>query len=167
MARKNGKAQAAIEPKVRAANDALRPVASLGGSPGLATARVDEIDGDRVRVTMRGRAFSAVRDETLHPTVLRGAQQRGERVLVERGDAGEWLVIGVLRTQPTPGIDVGEAFTIEADTVTVKGHTEVTLAAESASVTVRAEGEIESQAPRILTRAEGLHKITGRTLKLN
>ena len=167
MARKNGKAQAAVDTGVRVANDAPRPVAALGMGPSLTTARIDDIDGDRVGITVRGRAFVARRDETLHPAVLRGAQQRGERVLVERGDAGDWLVIGALRTQPTPGIDVAEEFTIEAERVTLKGHTEITLAAESASVVVRAEGEIESQAPRILSRAEGLHKITGRTLKLN
>jgi len=167
MARKNGKAQAAVETTALAANDAPRPIAALGNGPSLTTARVDEIEGDRVTITIRGRAFVALRDETLHPAVLRGAQRRGERVLVERGDAGEWLVIGALRTQPTPGIDVGEEFTIEAERVTLKARAEISLAADRASLVLRAEGEIESRAPRILSRAEGLHKITGRTLKLN
>jgi hypothetical protein len=150
--------------KLRAANDAP-PAVSMG--PSLATARVEEIEGDRVRISVRGASISALRDETLHPAVLEGAQRRGERVLVERGEDGVWLVIGALRTQPTPGIDAAREFTIEAERVTVRGHAEVRIAAETASVVVRAEGEIESQAPRIVSQADGLHKITGRTLTLN
>ena len=166
MSRKSGRAQAAaIKTRVSAANGA--PLASLVSGPSLTTARIEEIDGDRVRVSISGQSVLTLRDEAVHPAVLRGAQRRGERVFVERRDDGAWVVIGALRTQPTPGIDVGEEFTIEAEKITVKGHSEVTLAAETASVAVRAEGEIESQAPRILSRAEGLHKITGRTLKLN
>jgi hypothetical protein len=175
VSRRTGKGRAgaeAIGRVSRAANansgpEARASVASLVNGPSLATARIQGVEGDRVRISIGRQTVLALRDESLHPAVLKGAQERGERVLVERDPEGVWVVLGALRTQPTPGIDVVPEFTIEADRVIVKGHAEVTIAAEEACVAVRAEGEIESHAPRIVSRAEGLHKITGRMLRLN
>ena len=187
MSRKTGKGRAeAIGSAVRAANHGAAStrrkdaparrvetaeqrgqVASLVNGPALATARVEGVEGERVRITIGRNTVLALRDEAVHPAVLEGARKRGERVIVERDPDGVWVVLGALRTQPTPGIDVVEEFTIEADRVSVKAHAEITLEADTACVAVRAEGEIESHAPRIVSRAEDLHKITGRALRLN
>lgn len=143
-------------------------LARLVAGPTLATARVDSVEGDHVRVVIGRQPVVAVRDDAVHPAVIRAAAHRGERVLVERGDDGVWIVVGALRTQPTPGIDVAEEYTIEAERVKLVAHDKVTLVAEATSVTLRGDdGEIESHAPRIVSRADGLHTITGRELKLN
>lgn len=154
-------------PKTRA--KAGQPaLATLVSGPSIATARVESVEGDRVRISLAGLAVVALRDECVHPAVLQGAARRGERVLVERNLEGVWVVLGALRTQPTPGIDVAEEYTIEAERVKVKAHGEVVIAAETTSVVLRGdEGEIESRAPRIVSHADGLHQITGRTLRLN
>lgn len=163
---------ASVAVGTKAASDApargrARAVTAIVSGPALVTARVEDVDGQRVRIAIGGQTVVALRDPTLHPVVLKGAQRRGERVLVERGADGVWVVLGALRTQPTPGIDPCEELTIEADKVSVRAQTEVTVAAGPSSVAVRAEGEIESNAPRIESHAEGLHKITGRMLRLN
>jgi hypothetical protein len=143
------------------------PPAAAMAVPTLVTARVQEVEGDRVRLAVGSKVVLATRDPALHPTVLASAAARGERVLAERADDGTWTVVGALRTQPTPGIDVADEYTIEAGRVTIRGKHEVSLVAEAAGLAVRAAGEIESYAERIVSRAEGLHKIVGRILKLN
>jgi hypothetical protein len=132
--------------------------------PALATAR---IDGERIRLAIGSQVVLATRDPGLHPAVLAGAAARGERVLAERDDAGKWTVVGALRTQPTPGLEPAAEYTIEADRVTIKAKQEISLVAEVAGIAVRAAGEVESYAERIVSRAEGLHKIVGRILRLN
>jgi len=154
--------------KASASTAKERTLTAIVAGPTLATARVDGVDGEHVRIVIGRQPVVALRDESLHPAVLRTAAKRGERVLVERGEDGVWTVIGALRTQPTPGIDVAESYTIEAERVTVRAHEDVTLVAEGTSVVLRGgEGEIESHAPRIVSRADGVHRIAGRELKLN
>jgi hypothetical protein len=133
----------------------------------MATARIEAIDGDRLRISVGGHRVAAERDPAVHPAVLAGALGRGERVLVERDAGGAWIVVGALRTQPTPGIDVADAYTIEAGRVTIRAEHEVSLSAQAASLAVRALGEVETYAERIISRAEGVHKIVGRVLRLN
>jgi hypothetical protein len=130
-------------------------------------AGVDAIDGDRVTLRMGADVVEAKRDAGLHPAVLEGARARGERVLVERDAEGRWLVLGGLRTQPTPGIDVVDEYTIEAGRVLIRGREEIALVAHAAGLVVRALGEVETYAERILSRADGVHKIVGRMLRLN
>jgi type IV secretory pathway VirJ component len=152
----------------RKKENAARAIEKLVAGPTLATARVNEVKEDGVTVVIGRQVIAALRDESVHPLVLKTAARNGERVLVERGEDGVWTVIGALRTQPTPGIELAEEYTIEAERVKVKAHGEVTLVAAATSVVLRGdEGEIESHAPRIVSRADGLHAITGRTLKLN
>lgn len=136
-------------------------------APSLCTGRVDGVEGQRIRLAIGGKIVMATRDPGLHPAVLASAQARGERVLVERGEDGNWTVVGALRTQPTPGLEAAEEYTIEADRVTIRGKREVSLVAEAAGLAVRAAGEVEAYAERIVSRAEGLHKIVGRILKIN
>jgi hypothetical protein len=152
-----------------AADETPSAVAVLALLPVCGTGRIEALDGDGevLRLAFGREVVSARRDPTLHPLVLRGAFERGERVLAEhRADEG-WVVVGALRTQPSPGIDVASEYTIEADRVHIRARSELSLTARAASVVLRAVGEVETCAERILSRAEGLHKIVGRMLRLN
>lgn len=154
--------------KVGKKESAAHALVKLATGPMLATARVNEVKEDRVMIVIGKQAVTALRDEAMHPSVLKTVMRTGERVLVERSEDGVWTVIGALRTQPTPGVDFAEEYLIEAERVTVKAHGEVAIVAAMTSVVLRGDdGEIESHAPRIVSRADGLHTITGRTLKLN
>lgn len=134
----------------------------------LALARVLEVrDGDLEidvgGVIMTGRSAPHVEKE-----VLRTACERGEPVLVQRSASGEVQVVGALRTQATPGVDKMETVQIEADRIELKGRKEISLATSGvAQIALRAAGEIETYADRIVSRAEELHKIVGRMLRLN
>lgn len=146
------------------------PQAASTAAPGIATARIhalDSVGGDTVQLAIGGQIVVARVDPSVHPTVLRGALARGERVLVERDEHGTWIILGALRTQPTPGIDAADAYTIEADTITIRGKREVSIVTEAAGLVVRALGEVETYADKIISRAEGVHKIVGRILRLN
>jgi hypothetical protein len=165
------------EPEVAEARaDALLEAVDVGPAappepvvapPALVTARVEAVEGDVVTLRVGLATVLATRDPGLHPVVLAGAIARRERVLVERDPGGAWTVIGALRTQPTPGVDAADEYTIEARRVAVRATEEVSLTAHAASVVVRALGEVETYADRILSRAEGVHKIVGRMLRLN
>ena len=136
-------------------------------APSLCTGRIHAVEGDLVRLAIGSQIVAAAVDPSVHPLVLRGAAERNERVLVERDESGAWVILGALRTQPTPGIDSADAYTIEADKVTIRGHREVSIVTEAAGLVVRALGEVETYADRIISRAEGVHKIVGRILRLN
>jgi hypothetical protein len=147
--------------------EAASAVSVLAMLPVCGTGRIEAIDGDELRLAFGHEVVAARRDPTVHPVVLRGAYERGERVLAEHRVGEGWVVVGALRTQPSPGIDVGSEYTIEADRVHIRASSEVSLSARAASVVLRAVGEVETYAERILSRAEGLHKIVGRMLRLN
>lgn len=141
------------------------PTPDPGQHPSLMTARVVALCGSEATLEIGGRTSLAELDASVSPVVIDGAIARKERVLVERSD-DRMVVIGVLRTQPTPGIDRADAYRIEAAHVTVEGD-EVVLSSKTAKVILRAASEIESFAERIVSRAEGVHKIVGRMLRLN
>lgn len=143
------------------------PRAEQAPLPSLATARVEEIDGVQVHLVVAGRPVTATRDPSVHPAVVVGARDRGERVLCERDADGGWVVIGALKVAPIPGIDVADTYAIEADHVIIRGRSEITLSTVTAALILRAKGEVETYAERILSRAEGVHKIVGRMLRLN
>ena len=160
---------AAIEPSNGPAD--LRIVEARAAAafsfPALATARITQLEGSAITVLVGGLEVSAEVDSSVHPVVLRGAFERGERVLCEHHEGDKWLIVGSLRAQPTPGIDVASDYVIEADHVVLRGRHDVTLSTEAAGLVLRAIGEVETYAERILSRAEGVHKIVGRMLKLN
>lgn len=139
----------------------------LAAVPVCGTARIEAVEGDQLRLAFGSEVVEAKRDPTVHPAVLAGALERRERVLAEHRPAEGWVVVGALRTQPVPGIDRSDAYTIEADRVHVQGRDEVAITAGRASLVVRAIGEVETYAQRILSRAEGIHRIVGRLLHLN
>jgi hypothetical protein len=109
---------------------------------------------------------SASLDPSVHPSVVATAVTRGERLIVQReGDA--WVVVGALRTSPTPGIEEAEEYVIRAGRVRVKATHEFTVASGTASLAVRAYGMVETVAEQITSRASAVHKIIGRMLHLN
>lgn len=158
-------ADAEGEPWARILSSVQAPAASP--LPTLTLAPIDLIEGERVLVRLGGAQVPARVDAGVHPLVLAGAHARGERVLVEVSEGGAPVIVGALRTQPTPGIDAAEEYTIEAARVSIRGSEEVSISAQAASVVLRALGEVETYADRILSRAEGVHKIVGRMLRLN
>ncbi|MFO0758407.1 MAG: hypothetical protein U0359_18085 [Byssovorax sp.] len=159
----------AVDPGPSPSGEPASPPTALRliATPVLCTAKIDAIEGDALRIDLGGQLVAATRDAAVHPAVLEGAASRGERVLVERDASGAWTVLGALRTQPTPGVDVTDQYTIEADRVTIRGRTDVTLTSDTAGLVVRALGEVESYADRIISRAESVHKIIGRILRRN
>jgi hypothetical protein len=141
-------------------------------APHMITARIVSLDGARAQLeTARGTVEADI-DPTVHLSVMATAHERGERVLVEV-DGEHRVIVGALRTQPTPGVDRGEHFAIEAKTVSIDAEKialegeEVKLSSKTARIVLRAASEIESFADRIVSRAEGVHKIVGRMLRLN
>lgn len=124
------------------------------------------LDGDSVRIQAGSAVVMAKLDPSVHPSVVATAVARGERVIVQRED-DVWLVVGVLRTSPTPGIEEAEEYTIKAARVRVRATDEMTIAAGTASIAVRAYGAVETIAEQITSRASAVHKIIGRMLHLN
>jgi hypothetical protein len=159
--------EASAPPPTAVTADASSVASVLATIPVCGTGRIEAIDGEHLRLVFGHEVVPATRDATVHPVVLQGALARGERVLAEHRAGEGWVVVGALRTQPAPGIDVASEYTIEADRVHIRGRSEVSLTARAASVVLRAVGEVETYAERILSRAEGLHKIVGRMLRLN
>lgn len=114
-------------------------------------------DGEEVEVTAHA---------SVDPVVLRGAAARQEIVVLQETDAG-FVVLGALRTRPTPGIDRADEYVIEADRVKVEASHAVALVAGAAEIAVRAVGFVETIARDITARAAGVHKIVGRMIHLN
>lgn len=134
----------------------------------LALARILEVREGDLEISIGGQIMTARSGPHVAAEVLRTACERGEPVLVERSGSGAVQVVGALRTQATPGVDKMETVDIEADRITLKGRKEISLATSGvAQIALRAAGEIETYADRIVSRAEELHKIVGRMLRLN
>ena len=171
----------AIGPKTEAAVSSIEALSAIGVTPPvpepvappevfgqLALARVLSVGPAGVEIDIGGQIMTAQSSPTLALEVLRTASERGEPVLVQRAASGEITVVGALRTQATPGVDKMKEIDIEADRIRLHGKTEVTLSTSGvAQIALRAVGEIETYADRIVSRAEELHKIVGRMLRLN
>ena len=134
--------------------------------PALTTARVHEVREADVLLEFSGEVVPAKIDVSVSRVVLEGARERGERVVVEQ-DGDELVVIGALRAQPTPGVDAADEYTIKAKRLKLEAGQELSLCAQTAALVLRAAGEVETFAERIISRAEGVHKIIGRMLRLN
>lgn len=157
---------------IRAAAEKRAPELHAVAAPqprrqGLATALVHEITETGVTLQLGGSLVRGALDPSVHPVVIEGARARRERVLVEEAEDGTLVILGALRAQPTPGIDAAEAYSIKAKRVSVEAEQEISLSAQTAALALRAAGEVETFAERIISRAEGVHKIIGRMLRLN
>lgn len=103
---------------------------------------------------------------SLSPLVVQTAVARGELVIAREGAEG-WQLLGALRTAPTPGVDRGEEYVIEAQRIRVTADYELALTSGTAQLVLRALGMVETIARTITSRAEGVHKLIGRVLHLN
>src|SRR5882757_9099117 len=95
--------------------------------PAMTAAKALFLEGDSVRIQAGAAIVMAKLDPSVHPSVVATAVARGERVIVQQ-EEGTWLVVGVLRTSPTPGIEEADEYTIKAARVRVRATDEVTLA---------------------------------------
>jgi hypothetical protein len=150
----------------QAAGSKLRPVPAPR-RPALMTAQVHEVEEGGVVLLLGGDVVRGTLDPSVSPIVIEGACARGERVIVEESADGTLVVLGALRAQPTPGIDVADEYAIKAKRVSLEAKEEVSLTAQTAALVLRAAGEVETYADRIVSRAESVHKIIGRMLRLN
>ena len=147
-----------------AASEAPRPV--VRGLSQVGMAQIHDVSGSEVVLDLGGELVTAALDPSVHPSVIAGAHARGERVLVEQqGD--HLVVLGALRTRPTPGIDAADEYAIEAKRISLRAEEELSLRAQTSALVLRAIGEVETYADRIVSRAESVHKIVGRMLRLN
>lgn len=135
--------------------------------PAVGIARIFMLhEGGKLEIKMGNKIMPALLDPMVHPAVIRTADESGEPVMVEQRD-GELYVVGALRTQPTPGVDKMETINLEAEHINLKAKTDITMTSGVAAIAVRAIGEVETYAERIMSRAESVHKIIGRMLRLN
>lgn len=147
----------------------LRSLPSPSPAGVMRAVLADGLDEERRAVTLRlgkDERIEAELDAALDPIVVRTAIARNER-LIAVWEGGVWLVLGALRTSPTPGVDAGDHFVIEARRVEVKAQHEFAVVTGKASFVMRAHGLIESLAQDITTRASSVHKLIGRMLRLN
>ncbi len=148
------------------------PESETRAAAGLHAVRALRKTDDGVLVAVGSSEVLARVDDGVHPAVVEGALRRGERLLAE-SDGASLVIVGALRTQPTPGIDAADAYVIQAGSVRIEAKAvsidgeEVALSSKTARIVLRAASEIESFAERIVTRASGVHKIVGRMLRLN
>jgi len=165
----------AAESMRHAKGGAVRAVAPMreAASPepaafGCTAAAVEAFDEERRVVTLRiGRGkVEAALDPALSEAVVKTAVRRGERLIAQREPEG-WIVLGALRTSPTPGIEAADEYVIEAKRVLVEAAHEFSVTSGASRLVLRAYGYIESLAQDITTRASGVHKIVGRMIRLN
>lgn len=154
--------------RVRPPLDGAGPeaTASVDTPPALVAATALLVEGTSVRVRIGRSEVSATLDASVHPSVVATAVARAERVIVQC-EEGAWVVLGVLRTSPTPGIEEADEYVIRAGRVRVRAKDEFTVASGAASLAVRAYGAVETVAEQITSRASAVHKIFGRMLHLN
>ena len=97
--------------------------------------------------------------------VIASAVERRETVVA--ADDGGWVVLGALRTQPTPGIDKADEYVIEANRVELRGADRVAIVSGAAEILVQAIDRVEIMAADITSRARRVHRLVGRMLHLN
>ena len=149
-----------------AARSGERPEPAPEGA--LRAARLLAFDADTrtARIALGSREVDALLDDTLSPRVLATALARGER-LIATNEGGSWVVLGALRTAPTPGVDEGDDIVIKARRLSLHADNELALTTGAASFVLRAAGFVETVAQDITTRASGIHKLVGRLIRLN
>lgn len=148
------------------ASTETRTIAAAEGA--MAALRVVAIDEEERTVTLAagGRTATATLDPALDLAVVRGAMARGERLVVQR-EGGALVALGALRTAPTPGLEPCDDVTIEASRLRVRAAHEISLAAGTSAIALRAIGNLELLARNITARAEGVQKLFARLIELN
>jgi hypothetical protein len=132
---------------------------------GIAAVRLISLGSESARVAFSGRDVDAAIEPAVDRRVLETALRRGERVIVQREGAG-WVVLGTLRTAPTPGVDEGD-FVIRAGRLRVVVDHAFEVVGGTASLILRASGRVETFAEEITARATGVQRLVARMLRLN
>lgn len=143
--------------------------------PALCLANVIQVGDTMVELRIGDQVVEA-KLVHVHRAVMQTACERGEPVLVQRQPDGSFWVAGALRTQPTPGVDAVDEIELDAKRIRLRASEEITMEAAStrpgeasttARLALRAAGELETYATRILSKAEEVHKLVGRMLRIN
>jgi hypothetical protein len=121
--------------------------------------------GEQLTVRVGSAELTARLGPGVSPTVVRTSIERGETVVVV--EDGGLVVIGALRTSPTPGIEKGEDYVIEAKRLELRGDDRIAIVAGGAQILLSAIDRIEVVARDITSRARRVHKLVGRMLHLN
>ena len=121
------------------------------------------------RVDLAGRSGRGV---LARPTVALGPHHVGRDVLVcfADGDRTRPVVVGVLQNQAEmkaaaekPRLDA----IVDGERIVMTGKKEVILTCGKASIALTADGKIVVRGAKILSTAEGLHRIRGATVEMN
>jgi len=176
--------EAELSPKLASLLEGAPSVARAPGAaklepaplPALCLATVIQVrDDDSLELRVGDQVVEA-KLVHVHRAVMQTACERGEPVLVQRQHDGSYWVAGALRTQPTPGVDAIDEIELDAKRIRLRASEEITMEAAStrpgeasatARLALRAAGEIETYATRILSKAEEVHKLVGRMLRIN
>lgn len=136
------------------------------GDVALTLARITILDGRSATIDLGGRSAEADLDPSVETIVAQTAWARGERLVVTR--VGQrYTIVGALRTTVTPGVDDADEITIRAKRIAVLAAHEIAMVAGATSFAMRAIGHVETIAENLTTRANGVHKLVGRILRLN
>lgn len=143
------------------------PLVSPLAPPSFVAAEVIALhEAGDVTLRVGGEPVRARVDDSVHPVVVAAAFARRERLVAQReGEA--WVVLGALRTAPTPGVESAEEYVIRARRVRIEAEDDFRVVSGLASFAVRAYGYVETIADQITSRATSIHKIVGRMLHLN
>jgi len=146
------------------------PLAQHGDAaiPAVATATIESFDAETnlVQMTVGTSRVTASLDPPVSPLVVQTAVDRRERVIAQL-EEGAWVVLGALRTAPTPGVDVGDEYVIRARRIAVEAEHRFSIVSGAASVVVGAIGKIEMVGETIGVKARSVAKIIGHVIRLN
>lgn len=151
---------AAAEPSAGHAHAIRRPGPL---APGLRTARLVALEGRVAKVALRGarEEIAAQLAPEVDQELIEDAAIQKDAVLVEIGEDGQPLIVGVVQTHKPREIHVtGEKIVIE-------GSREVLLRSGRAALRLREDGDVELVGSRISAASRGLFRIVGRILRLN
>lgn len=144
---------------------AVAPSPAVGSATiaGLRTARIASLDHRRATIVLRG--SSATIAATIAPDVERElieeAAAHKDAVLVEPGDDGAPVIVGVVQTRKPREVHV------TGEKIVVEGSREVLIRAGRAALRLREDGDVELVGSRISAASRGLFRIVGRILRLN
>jgi len=150
-----------------APTEAAAPAATPRLSPGLRTGELVAAAGAKgprkIEVRLRGRLDTI--DATLAPEVDREifdhAAEAGQSALIEIDEDGAAWIVGLVQTR------VAEKIVLHADSVVLKGDSEIVLESGKAGMRLREDGDVELVGSRIMHMSRGLFRIVGRMLRLN
>jgi hypothetical protein len=130
---------------------------------GLLSAKVVDLRGRSATVQLRGEEgpLDVELDPDVDAAVVAEALENGDRVMVEADEAGELVLVGVLRCR------LPEKLKISAETIEIEAEREVVFRSGRAALRLREDGEIDLVGSRISAASRGLFRLVGRMLRLN